>query len=208
LAALALSGDGAIAGEERAEEERAEESGVWVFDVRVVRVDPSAPEGAEQPSPFPDLRGTTTRMGWRDALAALKKRGTTTILADQRLTTVDGIMAAAKSERSVPTLAVNFSDVNNTQKRAATVRTGCMLEVTPSKGLLTYRVEARWALAGQEVPETEAPPQLTASWSGTHPALGGDTLVLHYREQLLGKDTPTRAVEVYALLTGRFVAAE
>jgi hypothetical protein len=177
--------------------------------VRVGRVDPPTLEGAEAPGPFPYMQGTTVDVGWPEALAALKKRGATTILSDQRLTTTTGFKAQIQSERQVPIIAVNFADVNNVQKRSAVVKTGCKFEVTPTGGSFRYEAEARWALAADEVPETEAPPQLTTAWDGTHPDLDGSTLVLHYREQIkAAKDRPARAVEIYALITGRLIPAK
>ena len=77
--------------------------------------------------------------------------------------------------------------------------------MTPSARHLRYSVQVRWTIAAESA--GSPPEQFLAEWNGSHPRLDGDTLVLQYREQVpSGKDGAARAVEIYALLTGRFVA--
>jgi Flp pilus assembly secretin CpaC len=206
-ALLVAAGAALILGDRAGAEERDAPApqGVWAFDVRIVRVDPPSKDGAEAPAPFASMTGTTMKTTWRDALALLKQRGATTILMDNNVTTLDGEKATAASDRTVPILAVNFANKADEQLRATNVNTGCKLEVTPGGEVLRYGVRVQWTLgpaAGSEPPE-----QFVAEWNGSHPRLDGDTLVLTYREQVPhGKDGAVRAVEIYALLTGRFVA--
>ncbi len=182
-------------------------AGVWVFDVRIVRVDPATPEVSETQSVFEQAEGTTVPMGWPQILDALKKRGKTTILMDQRLTTVEGVKGRLNNVVDHPILMVNFSDDNNTQRRQAAMKTGCSFEVIPTSSEMTYQVESRWALMRTQVKDTQAPPQGLTAWQGTHPALTGDTLVLHSREQIETiREASVKAVEFYALVTGRFIA--
>jgi hypothetical protein len=200
LAAAALVGPGAA---RAGDEEASPPEGVWVFEVRVVRVDPATPETSEAPSALESVTGTTVKTGWPEILAVLKKRGKTTLLLDQRLTTLHGTKGQLNSERSVPILALNSEDMHNAQKRSATVKTGCKFEATVTEHM-TYRLEARWTL---DAPGGDhGPPQLTTQWQGSHPALKGDTLVLSYREQVdQGAGKAARAVEIYGLVTGNFV---
>lgn len=181
-------------------------SGVWVHEVRVVRVDPAAPEVSETPSVLESATGTTVRMGWPETLAALKQRGRTTVLMDQRLTTLEGLKGHAGGDRSVPILALNAKDLQNEQRRSARVRTGCKFEATVTAHL-QYDLEVRWIL---DTPGGDnGPPELTTTWSGTHTTLDDETLVLSYREQVAqAQGKPPRAVEIYGLITGRFVRAE
>ncbi len=199
---LALAGALLAGSPARADEKKA--TGVWVYDLRIVRVDPPTKEGAEAPHPFESLAGTTTKKSWAEQLAMLKKRGPTCLLMDQRVTTMPSEKATAASDRSVPILALNFKDKNNAQSRAANVKTGCKLDVTPGPDSMRYVVQVRWATPGAS--KDDAPQELLAEWNGSHPNLRGDTLVLHYREQVpTSSGTAARAVEIYALLTGRLL---
>ena len=196
-ASTVLTGDAARAGEDAAAAK-----GVWIYDVRVVRVDPSTREVAESPDAIPGLTGTTTKASWRECLAALKQRGATTILMDQNVTTLPGKKASAKRDRTVPILALNFANRNDEQKRASNVKTGCRLDVVPSGQVLDYSLAVRWSLAAAK--PSDAPEQFVAEWSGAHPNLQGETLVLHYREQV-EQGRSSRAIEIYGLVTGRLL---
>jgi len=205
VAAGALLGTVASSGVRAARAEDKPISGVWAFDVRIVRVDPPTKEGAEAPPPFTSMTGTTTKATWRDALTLFKQRGPTTLLMDNNVTAVDGEKAAASSDRTVPILAVNFANNADQQLRSTNVKTGCKLEVTPAGSLLRYSLQVQWT--SPAATNLDAPEQFQAEWMGSHPRLDGDTLVLQYREQVpYGKDGTLRAVEIYALLTGRFIA--
>ncbi len=196
-ASTALTGDAARAGEDAATAK-----GVWTFEVRVVRVDPGTREVAESPDAIPGMTGTTTKASWRDCLSMLKRRGATTILMDQNVTTMPGKKGSAKADRTVPILALNFANRNDEQKRASNVKTGCRLDVVPSSEALEYSLAVRWSLPGAK--PTDAPEQFVAEWTGAHPNLQGETLVLHYREQV-EQGRGSRAVEIYGLVTGRLL---
>jgi hypothetical protein len=177
---------------------------VWIYDVRLVRVDPAAAEGAEKAGPFAKANGTTTSASWPEALAALKNRGQTTLLMDQRVTALEGTKAEAKMVRSLPVLAAAFQDKANRQLRSARLQTGCNAALTTTGASFFYDVEVKLALH----PPTDdmGAPEMTTRWSGSHTTLSGKTLVLHSREQILSADGKSqRAVELYALITGRLL---
>lgn len=196
---ILLSGVNARADEGKAEAALGKGS-VWVYDVRVVRVDPATKEGAEAAHPFGSLSGTTTKLAWPAALAALKKRGTTTILMDQNITTMPGDKARGHAERVVPIMSLNFASRNDEQKRASNVKTGCRLDLHPLADRLQYGLHVQWALQGRT--SEDPPEQFVAEWNGSHPPLAGETLVLHYREQVAQGKSAARAVEIYGLVTG------
>ena len=200
LSLLAVS---AVAGAARADDGEDGAAGVWVYEVRVVRVDPAVAETSETPSTLESATGTTVKMGWPEMLAALKQRGRTTVLLDQRITKLEGVKGYAMTERAVPIVSIASSDINNTQKRSATIKTGCKFEATTTTHL-QYNLEAKWIL---DAPGGDfGPPQQVTGWNGTHPNLSGETLVLSYREQVdQGPGKAARAVEIYGLITGRFV---
>ena len=194
-----LLGD-ALAPRLAAADEKPAPSGVWTYQIRVVRVDPATKEGAEAPDPFGG--GMTTKLAWREALGLLKQRGATTILMDQNISTMSGEKASGHSERVVPIMALNFASKGDEQKRASNIKTGCKLDLTPTETRLLYGLRVQWAL--QAAKSTDAPEQFVAEWYGSHPPLRGETLVLHYGEQVAQGDA-TRAVEIYALVTGQYV---
>jgi len=199
-----IGGDALRPRQAQAEEKRgAAPKGVWVFDVRVVRVDPATKEGAEAPHPIAEMTGSTTTQSWPKMLGALKQRGTTTILMDQNITTMPGEKARGHSDRTVPIMALNFANKNDEQKRASNVKTGCRLDFTPAADRLQYGLHVQWALAAAK---TDDPPeQFVAEWNGSYPNLNGETLVLHYREQVTQTKGAARAVEIYGLITGRLL---
>ncbi|MDF1702767.1 MAG: hypothetical protein P1V36_16585 [Planctomycetota bacterium] len=199
-ASLLSAGAPAVAGDGDAKTP----SGVWVYDIRVVRVDPPMAEGAEQPSPFPEMKATTISLPWAECLARLKKRGTTTLLLDQRLTALQGRGSNVSEETTTPLLSANFEDKNNVQYRAQVVRTGCSFEQTTTGPSFQYQVQIQGALTA---PADKAPPiQYTVKWRGDHPRLDGATLVLVNRRQVAkAKGAASKALEHYAFVTGRFV---
>lgn len=204
LAAFSLmSGDAARA------DDGAKQSvkGVWVTDIRVVRVDPATAAGAEAPSPFPELTGTTISLPWPEILARLKKRGTTTILLDQRATALTGHKCVLAEEYTTPLMAPISEDINNRQLRSMPIRTGCTYEQTVSDATFDYQARVRGALTA---PAPKKPPvQYTVTWGGSHPCLHGQTLVLRHRRQIAqAAPAEARAIEHYAFITGRFVPAK
>ena len=183
---------------------------VWIYDVRMVRVDPATPEGAEKPGPFADLSGTTTRATWPEALAALKNRGQTTLLMDQRVTALESEKGMVETSRSMPMLAASFADDNNRQLRSLRMMVGCqaaLLTGGAGGATFSYDLEVKWTLH-HPVADLGSP-EVKTRWSGSHTTLAGKTLVLHSREQVLASDGKSlRAVEIYALVTGRLLGAK
>ena len=102
----------------------------WIYEVRVVRVDPSSAEASEAGSPFPQLESTTIALPWSEILARLKKRGATRVLMDTRITARTGTQSTAMEESSVPIVALNFQDRNNEQYRSQMIRQGCTFKQT------------------------------------------------------------------------------
>jgi len=202
LAGLCGVGWNPATAEERLERKPPPSPDLWIYDVRIVRVDPPTPEGAEKPGPFAYLSGTTIQTTWPEALAALKTRGPTTLLMDQRVTALEGHEAEAKTQRSIPLLVAQFEDINNRQRRAARLLTGCGASMTTTQASFSYDLDVKWAL--HDPVKDEGAPEATTQWTGSHPTLSGDTLVLHSREQIsAGAGKGLRAIEIYALITGR-----
>lgn len=178
--------------------------GVWVCDIRIVRVDPPTAAGMEAPSPFPELTGTTIGLTWPVILGRLKKRGVTTILLDQRVTAITGDKCSVKEESTTPVVGLISEDINNKQYRSMPIRAGTRYEQTVGGGQFRYQASVN-GVSTPPAPK-KPPPAYTVSWQGSHPVLQGKTLVLVHRRQIA--QTPpmaAKAVEHYALITGRFV---
>lgn len=162
-------------------EDGAEGTRVWVYEVRIVRVDPSEAAASEAGSPFPELERTTIDLPWKTILARLKARGTTRVLMDTRITAMDGIKTHTREEASTPIVALNFEDWNNQQYRSQIIKQGCSFEQTTT-GVLQYALQVRGTVTP---PASRRPPaQYVVDWQGTHPVLDGRTLVLEHRQQV------------------------
>jgi len=201
-----LSSDVARAGDP-AEDAARQAARLLVYDVRIVRVVTPTPEGVEQPCPF--LRGdaTTITASWGDVLDALKKRGTTTLLMDQRVTGCAGDRIKMSDERQVPVLQFTTKTLTSETHQAARIRSGCKIELIGGPdGLMNYRAEIRGATDPTSSLATAAMETLT-SWEGCHAALDGRTLVLSHRVQVLDPgDKNARGVELYCFILGRRAA--
>jgi hypothetical protein len=95
LGGVALGVAGAHSGPRAAAEDAGtgpQRPATWVYDLRVVRVDPPAAEVVETAARATPaaVTGATTTTPWADLLAGLKDRGRTTILLDQRGSAVEG----------------------------------------------------------------------------------------------------------------------
>ena len=155
--------------------------GHWLYEVRIVRVDPADAAAAETGSAFPEMDGTTIDLPWGAILKRLKQRGKTTVLMDSRLTALTGVKAVATQEASTPIVALNFQDRNNEQFRSQLVKEGCTFEQITSD-TLHYTVQVRGCLT-PPLPQ-QAPVQYVVNWNGTHARLAGRTLVLEHRQQV------------------------
>ena len=92
---------------------QATKQGHWLYEVRIVRVDPGEAAASEAGTPFPELKDTTIQLPWSTILARLKARGTTTVLMDTRVNALDGVKSVVSEETSTPITALNFHDRNN-----------------------------------------------------------------------------------------------
>ena len=198
-----------------------EETGVWIYDLRIVRVDPLSAQVAETAPDWFQDGATTTDKPWPELLRSLKTRGRTTLLLDQRVTGMTGVKTLAEQKRASPVLSTNFRSETDVREQLTTIQSGCRVELTSTK-MLSYGVSAKYEL----FPVARAPasavhggaksgqmyvvqsgPEVETMWHGSHPALNGKTLLLHYREQVAfaGEEQP-QAVELYAFITARYVA--
>jgi hypothetical protein len=177
--------------------------GMWVFDLRVVRVDVTTPEVTETPLPW-EAGSPLISTPWPELLKTLKGRGKTTLLLDQRGTAVWNQELVLSQFHDLQIESFQNRDFNNERWSASTLSYGCSAKLRPSDlELVKYDLEAKWLLL-REDPE-ERPIVGATKWSGTAPALTGKTLALGYREQLEVLQEPVRGVEIHVFVTGRFV---
>lgn len=171
------------------------QAGHWLYEVRIVRVDPGEAGATEAGSPFAELKDTTVTLPWSAILKRLKARGKTTVLMDTRVNALDGVKSMVSEETSTPITALNFHDRNNEQYRSQLVKQGCSFEQTTSAkaGRLQYLIQVRGTATPPQ--PTQPPTQYVTSWNGTHAVLEGATLVLEHRRQVAvaAKPTPTPA---------------
>ena len=178
-------------------------AGVWVFDVRVVRVDLASPEVTESPVPW-ETSSPMVSMPWTDVLAHLKSRGTTTLLLDQRGTSVWNEPLSLVQTHDVQIRAFQSQDVSNERWGSSTLTFGCAANLAPLGGKhLQYDIEAKWLI--DRVKPSERPIVSMTRWKGTTPPLAGKTLGLSYREQVEVLGEARRGFEIHAFVTGRFV---
>lgn len=176
--------------------------GVWVYDVRVVRVDTPTPEAVEAALPWEAAGTSTVDTPWPVLLQQLKARGATTILLDQRVTGCPGytVTASQTRDRQIETL-VN-RDLANERWQGSPCVTGCTAKLeTSTRNVLEYNVEARWEIRSEV--ERVRPIFCSSRWDGTHPDLTGRTLVLSYREQAETWGDARVGVEIHAFVTAR-----
>jgi hypothetical protein len=174
----------------------------WIFDTRIVRVDAERREVAESAPSLLDLSTSTVRAEWPALLEALKARGTTRVLLDQRVTAFEGHKAQVEHEIQAAHLFTVFASQTDEQRRSAPLTTGAHASyVAQAGGGLDYEVVVNWALA---VGGTTGNTTMRTRWTGTHGPLGaGETLVLHHRAQGDGASALPPAAEIYAFVTAR-----
>ncbi len=167
--------------------------GHWLYEVRIVRVDPGEAGATEAGSPFAELKDTTVTLPWSTILKRLKARGKTTVLMDTRVNALDGVKSTVSEETSTPITALNFHDRNNEQYRSQLIKQGCSFEQTTSAkaGRLQYLIQVR-GTATPPAP-TQPPTQYVTNWNGTHAVLEGATLVLEHRRQVAVTAKPRHA---------------
>jgi hypothetical protein len=185
-----------------------------IFDVRIVRVDTPTPAGVEQPCALLKGAQTTTALPWPELLGLLKKRGTTRLLMDRRLTSTTGVVVRGSEERQMPILQLNSRSVREGEggtenQAAARLRSGCKAEFLvsterPAGASLSYKLETRGVLESSSK-QAEGATETLHTWDGAHPLFGlagPETLVLSHREQVRDPgDDAARGVEIYCFVT-------
>ena len=173
----------------------------------------AAPETIENPCPILSGADTTTQLGWPEILAALKKRGATQVLMDQRITGAPGQRVRCNQERQVPVIMpqtrVKQPTGGQTENlSAARIRMGCKADMIahragPSDGRLEYKLEVRGVLA-KTSQAAEGPTETLTTWEGSHPGFAKRTLVLTNRQQVRDPVAPAaQGVELYCFVTRR-----
>ena len=177
---------------------------VWLYEVRVVRVDLAQAEGVETPAPFPELKATTLTLAWPEVLRRLQARGVATVLMDARVTALEGGRSTTTEETTTPIVGLNFEDKNNQQYRSTIVKHGCSFTQLTTGDTLEYQLQIRASVTPPK--PKDLPVQYVIEWNASHPRLDGRTLVLDHRRQIQqAEGRPDRAIEHYALVTGRWV---
>lgn len=173
----------------------------WVYDIRVVRVDPSDPAVVETAPTWKPAgaTGASTTATWADLLGGLKARGATTILLDQRVTTVAGVATEFKQQRRRPVLSLRNRAANAETWETMYIETGTSGQLVSTAHGLQYMIDVSW----EEAPKEDGTgPVGNVSWKGTRS--GGatvETLVLSHRQQVAGS-TGQRGLEIYVFITG------
>ena len=210
LACLTIGSVGLPGDDARAEPD-AKGAAVEVFDVRIVRVVTAVPETIENPCPILSGTDTTTELGWAEVLAALKKRGATQVLMDQRVTGAQGQLVRANQERQVPVIAPQ-SRVKKTSGEAsenlaaARMRMGCKADLIAATGQahggrIEYKLEVRGVLP-KTSQAAEGPTETLTTWEGSHPPFAKRTLVLTNRQQARDPGaSAAQGIELYCFVT-------
>ena len=200
LALIALTSPSAVA----EDEPDRSPSGVWVFDVKVVRVFTTGYDVPETVGVWePGGDGTTTK-SWPEILKALKARGETRLLLDQRTTTVMDYRATIADTQNQQIKQYLNSDLQNERHGGSNLDSGTSVKLSPkAPNIVEYSVMAKWLLPQRE---GELRALLgTVTWNGTHPRLDGRTLVLTHRQQLETHTGARQGLELYALIAARYV---
>jgi hypothetical protein len=167
----------------------------WVVDARIVRVDLVDPAAAEQ-TPFQEPDGLEART-FPDLLGALKERGTTTLLLDQRVTALSGTTAEAKRQRTRWIEQFQRRDVNNENWIGSALNESASVQVVCGE-TCEYTVDVEWLLPLEAEGMTE--PLVRSAWKGRLVARPGRTLVLRQAEQVVWRSTERRGFELYVFL--------
>jgi hypothetical protein len=207
LLALGLAALGAVhsSAGARAEDEPTVQRppGTWVYDVRVVRIDPSAAAVLEAAPTWNsvDPAGAVTTATWGDLLGSLKQRGRATILLDQRVTAIEGARSEFGQWRKRPVLSLQHRATGVETWSASYVETQTSGELLSGRGgSLEYRVRATW----EEAPKGEGTGPLgEVTWKGSRMGFAsGETLVLSHRHQQVPEAVPPQGLEIYVFVTG------
>ena len=199
LGVAATSPVGVVADEEVAS---APPQGQWLYDLRVVKVVGDMAL-AEKPAPWAEGAGgrPIVDTAWPVLRQALQERGATTLLMDQRVTTVPYVPAQLKQSRAEAMEIFDRRDKSNEFWKSSVRNDGCDGKLMPGSEL-DYEVLVQWSLSR---PDSEMPVQHTSAWRGRALHFPGSTLVLSHRQQDgVGGAEPV-TVEIWAFLTARWL---
>lgn len=203
LALVAIAALLPASGARGEDEGTAADAPTWLFDVRIVRVDAPTPEAVETPAPWEAAGTCTTSLGWTDLLTQLKARGRTTVLLDQRITTLEGMEALASQSGDRQIEQLQSRDLSNERWSSAPIVTGATAKLrVADASVLAYQLEARWEIR----PDVDGvrPMLRMSKWAGTFRAIpNGETLALTYREQIRTWGEARVGTEIHAFLTMR-----
>jgi hypothetical protein len=209
LGLLALAAVGLLLGPRaRAEDASpARPTGTWFYDVRIVRVDPTAAATIEVAPTWKSVeaepeRGITTT-AWADLLAGLKARGGTTILFDQRVTTRMGVVAdfSQKTKKLVPMMQSRTKEQE--VWTSSYLETGVTGQLIPAPEGLQYMFEVNWDGGAADA---GSGPFASATWRGATAGLAtGTTLALWHRQQAAPDTSVRHGTEIYVFVTARLV---
>lgn len=177
--------------------------GLWMFDVRLVRVDAATPEDVETPAPWEAGGSCIVDTAWPELLSQLKARGKTTLLLDQRVTARAGSEALISNTLDRQIQQLTSRDLSNERWGVAPVVTGGTAKLRMQEpDRLQYQLEARWAIRSNR--EQVRPIMCATKWMGDLPAVAdGRTLILSYREQIETWGDARVGTEVHAFVTLR-----
>lgn len=189
-----------------AEDEAPAESprGQWVYDLRVVKVVGDV-DLAARPAPWAESSNGSpvVEATWPDLLKAAKGRGVTTILMDQRMTTVANREVNVTQSRAAHMEVFDRRDQNNAHWKGSVLNEGCQAKLLPGDHV-DYEVSVQWS---QAQAASRLPLQATSRWRGSAFHFPGKTLVLSHREQVdVGGDAPV-TVELWAFVSARWLPA-
>lgn len=177
--------------------------GLWMFDVRLVRVDAATPEAVESQAPWEAEGSCIVDTPWPELLSQLKARGKTTLLLDQRVTSITGMEALISQTSDRQWEQLVSRDLSNERYGIAPIVTGGTAKLRMQEpDRLQYQLEARWELrSGSEQVRSIL---CATKWSGTLAAVAdGRTLILSYREQIETWGDARVGTEVHAFVTLR-----
>lgn len=169
---------------------------LWVFDVRVVRVYADPVRGL-QPTPY-EVHGSTTSTPWVQIRQTLAARGTTEVMLEQRLSTLAGIQAEAKTQSTFPVERFDTRSGGQETRRFDRIDSGSTV-LLKAHDQLEYNAMARWL---HWYPKEGAVPTATTSWKGTHaPLRAGQSLFLASRRHIRDAEGKSELAEIYTIIS-------
>lgn len=177
-------------------------AGQWLYDIRVVKV-VGDHDLAARPAAWAEGPGGSPVVPtpWAGLLTSVRERGATTILMDQRVTTLPDMAVEATQSRARQLEVFDRRDQNNEFWKGSILNEGCTAKLVPGDHL-EYEVHVQWT---QARPGSTIPLQATSRWRGNVLHFPGSTFVLSHREQVdIGGEAPV-TVEIWAFLSARWL---